>query len=116
MFGLREHLRWTDPDGVVRHAEMRIERAYLELSGAAEDCPSPKALGRTSTALVVLVDDVGAHFERARARGATIVTEPEDKPRRLRQYTAEDLDGHRWEFSQYLRHAAPEEWGAELSE
>jgi len=95
---------------------MRIESAYLELSLATQDCPSPKALGSTSTALVVLVDDVDAHFQQARTRGATIVTQPQDKPWGLRQYTAEDLDGHRWEFSQYLRHAPPEEWGAELSE
>jgi len=116
VFGLREHLRWTDSDGVVRHAEMRVGGAYIELSGASEESPSPKALGRASHSLVVLVDDVDAHFERSRAGGATIVTEPEDRPWGLRQYTAEDPEGHRWEFSEYLRHVPPAEWGAELSE
>ena len=35
-FGLREHLRWTGEDGVVRHAEMRIDGAFVELSSAYE--------------------------------------------------------------------------------
>jgi uncharacterized glyoxalase superfamily protein PhnB len=115
-FGLREHLRWTGPDGVVRHAEMRVEDARVELAAASDDHPSPTTLGGVSHALVVLVDDVSAHYEHARAGGAVIVAEPEDKPWGLRQYTAEDLEGHRWEFSQFVRHAPPAEWGARLSE
>jgi uncharacterized glyoxalase superfamily protein PhnB len=115
-FGLREHLRWTGQDGVVRHAEMRIGDAFVELSAATDEAPSPKALGRVSHSLVVLVDDVNAHYEHARASGATIVAEPEDKPWGLRQYTTEDLERHRWEFSQYLRDAPPAEWGAQLRE
>jgi uncharacterized glyoxalase superfamily protein PhnB len=117
VFGLREHLRWTGPDGVVRHAEMRIEDAYVELSGATEECPSPKALGgRVSQSLVVVVDDVDRHFSHAHERGAAIVSELEDKPWGMRQYTAEDLEGHRWEFSQFVRYAPPGEWGARLME
>ena len=45
----------------------------------------------------VYVDDVDAHFERARAAGATILREPEDQPFG-RLYSAEDHEGHRWMF------------------
>ena len=31
-----------------------------------------------------------------------------------RQYTAEDLAGHRWSFTQSVADIAPEEWGAKL--
>jgi uncharacterized glyoxalase superfamily protein PhnB len=44
------------------------------------------------------VDDVDAHFERAKAAGATIVSEVEQHG--FRAYTAEDLEGHRWTFAQ----------------
>ncbi len=115
-FGLREHLRWTGPDGVVRHAEMRIEDAFVELSEASDEYPSPKSLGRVSHSIVVLVDDVGSHCEHARSSGAVILAEPEDKPWGLRQYTAQDPEGHRWEFSQYVRPAPPAEWGGQLRE
>lgn len=116
VFGLIEHLRWTGPDGVVRHAEVRLGRGYVELSSATEECPSPKALGGVSHSIVMLVDDVDAHYEHAWASGATILSEPEDKPWGLRQYTAQDLEGHRWELSQFVRHVPPDEWGAELTE
>ena len=44
------------------------------------------------------VDDVDAHFEHAKAAGATIVSEIEQHG--FRAYTAEDLGGHRWTFAQ----------------
>jgi uncharacterized glyoxalase superfamily protein PhnB len=44
------------------------------------------------------VDDLDAHFARARAAGATIVSEIEQ--RGYRAYTAEDPEGRRWTFAQ----------------
>jgi PhnB protein len=114
-FGFREHLRWTDGNGVVQHAEMRVGEAFIELSAGSPDHPTPKALGGVSGALVVMVHDVDSHFARARARGAIVVAVPEDRPWGLRQYTVEDPDGHRWEFSQFLRHVPPQDWGATLA-
>lgn len=61
--------------------------------------------------LVVRVLDAEAHHDRARSRGATIVAEPRDFPYGERQYTAEDLGGHRWCFSQSIADRSPEEWG-----
>jgi uncharacterized glyoxalase superfamily protein PhnB len=37
--------------------------------------------------------------------------EPTDMPFGERQYTAEDLEGHHWTFSETLTDIAPEEWG-----
>ncbi len=61
--------------------------------------------------LVIRVDDADAHCRRARQRGAVIVAEPQDYPYGERQYTAEDLGGHHWCFSQSIADVAPEEWG-----
>ena len=61
---------------------------------------------------MVRVDDASGHGERARARGATIVSEPQDYPYGERQYTAEDLGGHHWTFSESIADVAPEEWVA----
>ena len=48
----------------------------------------------------VTVDDVDAHYERARAAGAVILSELEDNPGvGQRQYRAADLEGHRWMFA-----------------
>jgi predicted enzyme related to lactoylglutathione lyase len=72
---------------------------------------------RTSKALpgpvsvMVRVRDARAHCERARERGVRILREPEDFPYGERQYSAEDLGGHHWTFSQSIVDVAPEEWG-----
>jgi len=115
-FGFVEHLRWTDPDGAVLHAEMRIDGAYFELSQAVDAYPSPRTLGSVSGALIVFVDDVDAHHARAVRAGAAIVSEPDDKPWGLRQYIARDPEGHEWEFSQVIRDVTPEQWGATLTD
>jgi len=53
--------------------------------------------------LYVSVDDVDAHYEQARAAGATILSELEDNTGiGQRQYRAEDLEGHRWMFATRL--------------
>jgi len=45
------------------------------------------------------VDDVDAHCRRARAAGASIESEPEDKEWGHRMYAASDPEGHRWYFA-----------------
>jgi uncharacterized glyoxalase superfamily protein PhnB len=61
--------------------------------------------------VMVRVDDVNAHHERARESGARILHPPTDYPYGERQYTAEDLGGHHWSFSQSIADVAPEQWG-----
>ena len=58
------------------------------------------------------MDNVEAHYERAKERGATIVKPPTDMPFGERQYTAEDIGGHRWTFSQSIADVPLEKWGA----
>ena len=50
----------------------------------------------------VEVEDVEAHYERARAAGATILREPEEPGIGFRIYAAEDPEGHRWMFGQRI--------------
>ena len=53
--------------------------------------------------VLIYVEDVDAHCERARAGGARILSEPEDNPYAgQRQYRAEDPEGHRWMVAQPL--------------
>jgi uncharacterized glyoxalase superfamily protein PhnB len=49
--------------------------------------------------VLAYVDDVDAHFERARAAGAAILSAVESGGPGKR-YRAEDLEGHRWMFIQ----------------
>src|SRR6266700_1482759 len=47
--------------------------------------------------VLVYVDDIDAHFERAQAAGATILS-PLEEGGEGKRYRAEDLEGHRWMF------------------
>ncbi len=61
----------------------------------------------------VYVDDVDAHYERAKAAGAEIEREPEDQPYGDRRYDVLDLEGQLWSFATRGRQVPPEEWGAQ---
>jgi uncharacterized glyoxalase superfamily protein PhnB len=111
-FGFKEYLRWADKTRIVQHAEICMGEVFVELSAAHDEYDSPKRLGKRSQSLIMLVDDVDDHYAKARAAGADIVTEPEDMAWGLRQYTVDDLSGHRWEFAQYVRDVPAAEWGA----
>ena len=51
----------------------------------------------------VRVGDIEAHFDRATAAGATILSPVEDnRAAGQRQYRAEDPEGHRWMFAEPL--------------
>ena len=70
--------------------------------------------GEATHSVMVRVDDVDAHCERARTHGARILMEPTDFEYGERQYTAEDPAAHQWTFSETLDDVAPEAWGGTL--
>ena len=63
------------------------------------------------TAVMVRVEDVNTHCERARRSAVKIFREPRDYPYGERQYNVEDFAGHRWCFSQSIADVDPREWG-----
>ena len=109
-FGFTEHDRMVTDEGRLEHAEIRAGSGSIMLATPSLEYEGP-ALHRShceSSArwqdvpylvdgLLVLVDDVDAHCERARAHGATILTEVESTEHGKR-YRTEDLEGHRWMF------------------
>jgi uncharacterized glyoxalase superfamily protein PhnB len=81
------------------------------------DQASPKANSGPPRAVdvahsvLVRVDDVDRHHERAKEGGARILRPPADYPYGERQYSVEDFAGHQWTFSQSIADVAPEKWG-----
>jgi uncharacterized glyoxalase superfamily protein PhnB len=110
-FGFAERLRI----GENHRAQLNFGDGAVIAAEALGDRVPPGG-GEVSHSVLVRVDDARAHCERARANGARILMEPTDHVYGERQYTAEDLAGHRWTFSETLADVAPEEWGGELRE
>jgi uncharacterized glyoxalase superfamily protein PhnB len=73
----------------------------------------PPRTGEVTHSVVVRIQDVRAHCERARENGARIVAEPTDFEYGERQYSAQDPACHQWTFSQTLADVAPEQWGGQ---
>ncbi len=111
-FGFREVVRMETPGGGIGHAELELGDDNVFLGEPGPPYKSPKNAGQTTVGIHVYVDDVDAHYERARAAGAEIRDEPTDQEYGDRRYTARDPEGHHWFFAQRVRETAPEEWGA----
>lgn len=73
----------------------------------------PPLPDQTSHQVMVRVEDVRGHYERALAHGARIIAEPHDFEYGERQYSVADLAGHQWTFTETLGDVKPEEWGGE---
>ncbi len=102
--------------GCVERLRIGEHRAQLAIGGGhlvAADRPST---GATRSVVLVRVADVDAHYRRAEKAGARIVAPPADHVYGERQYTAEDLAGHRWTFSQTFADVDPASWGGVLVE
>ena len=66
--------------------------------------------------VMVRVENVDAHHQRAVQHGARILRQPADHPYGERQYSVEDLAGRRWTFSQSIADVDPAAWGGTAGE
>jgi PhnB protein len=117
-FGFDEVVRRVEPNGRLSHGEMMTGEesgGMIMLATPSPHYQSPRHHRESCEAaakwsdvpyiidgVLVYVEDVDAHFERARAAGATILSEVESGGPGKR-YRAEDLEGHRWMFMQRHR-------------
>jgi PhnB protein len=111
-FGFEEVMRSQSPEGRVGHAELRIGDGHVYLGEPGPDYRSPSELGGVTVLIHAYVDDVDAHFARAKEAGADVKGEPEDRPYGDRVYHALDPEGHDWFFAQHLRDVPVEEWSS----
>ena len=115
VFGFTEHYRYGGDGGDVRGAQLHLGNVYVMLHSEPGQ-PTPAQLGYGTQSLTVFVDDVDAHFAKAKSEGAKIVEDLHETEYGERQYGAEDLAGHHWLFSRHARDVSPEEWGAVIAE
>ena len=104
---LEELYRLDMPDGRIGHAEVGGDGVRIMLASEYPEMGigSPRNLDTRYSQLYVYVDDVDAHFDRAKSAGATIVAEPTDD-HGDRFYRTNDPEGHRWIFATPLAEEA----------
>ena len=109
-FGFRERARMLGENGRLSHGEMGAGDGLIMLATPSPHYHGPKKHREESEAarkwsevpyivdgVLVYVEDIEAHFARAKAAGATILS-PLEQSGVGKRYRAEDLEGHRWMF------------------
>lgn len=113
-FGFDIQLKIEGEGGRIEHSELVLGGGLVSIGDemAHKDRPwrkSPASVDDVNTqSLCLYIDDVDAHFVRAKAAGAKIVAEPKttdygDDYWADRSYEAIDLEGHHWWFMQRMR-------------
>lgn len=111
-FGFTETMRLVGDDGRIGHAELSYGNGKIMLVDFDRGYQGPRHHAETCAAarqwldnpyvvngVHVVVNDVAAHFERAKAAGATLLSGIEEGvPGKL--YRAADPEGQRWMFNQ----------------
>ena len=105
-FGFEKRLVVPGPDGTIAHAELTFGNGMVMLGSMRDDdfgqlVKTPADLGATTQSAYVVVADVDAHYERAKAAGAEVVLDIEDKPYGGRGYTCRDPERHVWNFGSF---------------
>jgi len=112
VFGFTEKTKWLDDDGRLTHGEIAMGEGVVMLASPTPDYQSPAhhrkvcetaakwySIPYILNGVLVYVDDVEQHFQIAKAKGATILSEIEYGGPGTR-YRAEDIEGQRWMFMQ----------------
>jgi MerR family transcriptional regulator, thiopeptide resistance regulator len=93
-----------DGEGQIVHGEIQAGDGVIWLHPERPEfqLASPRTLGGSTSCMVVIVDDVDAHFRHASAQGAVIRYEPVDQDYGYREYGAEDSECGIWSFMKPL--------------
>ena len=112
--GAMEEFRVVGDDGLLGHAELKVDGARFMLSDEypALGVVSPRTLGGTAMAIHLGVVDVDGAYARAVAAGATPLREPADQPHGARGGTLVDPFGHRWMLSQTVEDLSVDDYAA----
>ena len=111
IFGAKERVRMSGPEGKVGHAEIEIGDSVIMLADPfpGASLPTPKELGGTSVFMMVYVEDVDDVFARAMKAGAKEIRAVEDQFYGDRSAQFEDPFGHHWNIASHVEDVPPEE-------
>jgi Uncharacterized protein conserved in bacteria len=106
-FGFEKNAVYAE-GGVVLHAQLTWGNGMVML-GSTDNASEwgklivqPDETGmRETQSPCVIVEDVDAHYQRAKAAGATIVQDIADQGYGGRGYSCRDIEGHLWWFGSY---------------
>lgn len=114
---VRKAVEWLcQAFGFTERLQIANHRAQLSFGEGSLVVTERNAGADPSFSVMVRIDDIDRHYERAKEAGARMVSPPADFPYGERQYTVKDIGGHRWTFSATIADVDPKTWGGILFE
>ena len=108
-FGAEEIERYTNPDGQIVHAALRIGGTMLAVKDEGDGDPAPTSLGGSPVIITLDVADADAVGEAMIRAGATVVYPIRDAPYGQRGGRMADPFGHLWMILQPIEDLSPEQ-------
>jgi uncharacterized glyoxalase superfamily protein PhnB len=106
-FGFEKHAVYANPDGTIAHAQLTFGNGMVMLSSVMET-PYGKLLkqpdetgGSVTQSPCLIASDADAIYSTAKAAGAKMVFDIEDKDYGGRAFTCADPEGHLWNVGSY---------------
>jgi len=107
VFGFEKHAVFAGPGNTIMHAELTLGGGMIMLGSVSDRAPNrhmklPADLGGAQTRGVsLIVKDADEIYARAKASGAEIVEDIEEKPHGGRGFACLDPEGHLWHIGTY---------------
>jgi uncharacterized glyoxalase superfamily protein PhnB len=107
-FGFEKHQVFMEENGIVSHAELKLGDVMIMTGSSRSNSAysklikQPKEVGNFETqSPYIVIDDIDAHYERAKRHGAKIILELKEEDYGGKNYSCYDIEGHLWSFGSY---------------
>ena len=106
VLGFERQLVVEDGEGGIEHAQLTLGTGMIMLGSARDDefgrlQATPASLGKTTQSPYLVLGDIDAICQRARAAGADVTMEPRDEDYGGRHCSFRDPEGHLWNIGSY---------------
>ncbi|MBT2738414.1 VOC family protein [Bacillus sp. ISL-7] len=115
VFGFVEDYHFNLPDGQLHGVMIHKGNAWVMLKNSSRTMTSPSKLGLQTQSLMVFVNNVDEHYRNSISSGARILEEIFNTEYGERQYSAQDLEGHVWTFSEHVKDVSPVSLGGKIA-
>lgn len=105
-FGFERHMVVPGESGGIAHAQLTLGNGMIMLGSARDDefgklQAPPERNAPVTQSPYIVIEDVDAHYRRAKEAGAEIIIDIRDEDYGGRHYSARDPEGHLWNFGSY---------------
>ncbi|HKD06555.1 MAG TPA: VOC family protein [Bryobacteraceae bacterium] len=106
-FGFEKNAVYPNPDGTIAHAQLTLGKGMIMLGSVSDNgygrmMKQPFEIGGANThGIYLVVKDPDAVCNQAKAAGAEMAMDIEDKEYGGRGFTCKDPEGHLWSVGNY---------------